>query len=899
MRLLTRWSCLFLCWILSIASGSKNDADFFSLREKLSIPGSSGIKTDKNYTPERLVREVFIKGTCDNVSNISGIGNPDGIGYFENGMDVIGLEKGIILASGPISGAEGPNAETRQSGNFGDSRGDRDLRALAGGQVYDAVGIEFDFVPLDPFVTFRYVFASEEYCEFVGSAYNDVFGFFISGPGISGGFSNGSTNVALVPGSNDYVSINTINHQRNKDFYVSNIRADDARECGLVYTGTPLANSIEYDGFTKGLVAFLNLIPCETYHIRFVVSDVGDNFYDSAVFLEAGSFNLGGEVTINSVVAENPEKRIFREGCDSLYFNFERANLNTLDFPLSVKIKLSDSNTAVEGEDFSPIPRSVTIPAGAAATRLGVALINDLTIEQTETLGIELDIPCACYSGISSVELVDPPALSVTLDDVDICEDTSTRLEAKVSGGTADFSYRWSTGERLADIRVAPDSLSFYTVRVTDACGNVAADTAQVRVLPPPEAFIEGELEICQGDEALFPVYFTGEAPWAFSYARNNSTAGKIENITENPFYLKAQESGVYRITRFEDRVCEGAASGVARLQQTTIRAVLQVTDVSCHGDLSGEIKVNPSGGLNPYSYSWSSGATSRDLKNIPAGDYELNITDAKGCVQAFPVRVKQPEPLGNATFSCSDMQRGLINIQATGGSPPYRYSANGSPSSDNSIFERLIPGENYDLQITDNKGCQLQQDFVMPAPVAAMSRLPEEMQARLGVPLVLDPDYQVPENLIESAEWFPERYLDCYDCLYPKMVPIDNVLYVLRLKDIFGCVNETSTFVLVNRRVEVFVPNAFSPDGDGYNDQLTLFADPAQVKQILHLTIFSRWGDQVFQRRDFPPNDERFSWDGRFQGKPLPTGMYVYSAQVQLVDDTVVPLQGEILLMK
>ena len=899
MRLLTRWSSLLLCWILSTALGSKYDADFFSVPENFSTGAYAGIKTDKNYTPETLVRNVFIKGTCDNVSNISGIGNPDGIGYFENGMDVIGLDKGIILASGPISGAEGPNAETRQSGNFGDSRGDRDLRSLAGGQVYDAVGIEFDFVPLDPFVTFRYVFASEEYCEFVGSEYNDVFGFFISGPGINGGFSNGSTNVALVPGTNDYVSINTINHKKNDGFYVSNIRADDARECGLVYTGTPLASSIEYDGFTKGLVAFLNLIPCETYHIRFVVSDVGDNFYDSAVFLEAGSFNLGGEVTINAVVPDNPEKRVFTEGCDSLYFNFERANLNTLDFPLTVAIKLSDDNTAVEGEDFSPIPRSVTVPAGAAATRLGVALINDLTVESPEILGIALDIPCACYSGISSVELVDPPPLSVSLEDVDICEDTDTRLQPLVTGGTETFSFRWSTGERVPEIRVAPDALTVYTLQVTDACGNVAGDSAQVRVLPPPEAFIEGALEICKGDEALFPVYFTGEAPWSFSYALNNRTLGKIDNIVQNPFYLQAQESGVYRLTRFNDRVCEGATSGAARLEQTNISAVLQVTDVACHGEQTGEIRVNVSGGLHPYRFAWNTGANSRELRNIPAGDYELSVTDAKGCLQTFTTRVREPEPLGPATFSCGDMQRGLININATGGSPPYRYSVNGAPAADNSLFERLIPGENYDLLITDNKGCRLRQDFVMPAPVAAMSRLPEEISARLGIPLVLDPDYQVPENLIASADWFPNSYLDCYDCLYPQMVPIDNILYVLRLRDIFGCVNETSTFVLVNRRVEVFIPNAFSPDGDGYNDQLTIFADQAQVKQILHLEIFSRWGDRVFSLSDFPPNDERFSWDGKFQGQPLPTGMYVYSAQIQLVDDTVVPLQGEILLTK
>lgn len=899
MRLLAFWSTLFCFWTLSSGMISKYDADFFPRSEKSKDSGNAGIKTDKNYTAESLVRDVFIKGTCDNVSNIKAIGNPDGIGYFENGLDIIGQEKGIILATGPVSGAEGPNGETRQSGNFNDATGDRDLRSLAGGQVFDAVGIEFDFVPLDPFVTFRYVFASEEYCEFVGSKFNDVFGFFISGPGINGQFSNGSTNVALVPGTNDYVSINTINHKRNEDFYISNIRSDDALECGIAYQKSPLDGVIEYDGFTKGLVAFLNLIPCETYHIRFVVSDVGDNFYDSAVFLEAGSFNLGGEVTINANVAEEPQKTVFDEGCDSVYFNFERANLNTLDFPLTVNIKLSESNTAVENEDFTPIPRSVTIPPGAVSTRLGVALINDLKIEGPESLGIELDIPCACYSGISGVTINDPPALSVDLDDVDICENSSTVLEPLVSGGTQSFTYDWSTQESTAAIEVAPEALSVYTLQVTDACGNIARDSSRVRVLPPPEAFIEGEEEICQGEHAEFPVYFTGEAPWSFSWSLNNSTRGNIDNISSNPYYLKAGESGVYRLGQFSDRVCSGSTAGSARLAQTIIQAVTQVQDVDCHGAQSGSIKVNPSGGLLPYLFSWNTGAATKDLEGIVAGNYELKIQDAKGCTQVFPVAVRQPSPLERATFSCADMQRGLIDVHASGGSPPYSYAVNGAAPADNSIFERLIPGDTVDLVIQDNKGCILQQDFVVPAPVAEMSHLEPEIRTKLGIPVILDPDYQLPENLIASARWFPDRFLDCSDCLYPRMVPIENILYSLQLRDIFGCVSETKTFVLVDRNVNVFVPNAFSPDGDGYNDRLTIFADSEQVKKVLRFEIFSRWGNLVFEQSDFLPNDERYSWDGTFKRRDLPPGIYVYQAEIELIDGVTLPLKGEIFLAR
>ena len=105
-----------------------------------------------------------------------------------------------MLATGPIGNAEGPNSKGDEGGDFKDATGDPDLRKLTSAPIFDAVGLAFNFVPLDTLVTFRYVFASEEYCEFVGSNYNDVFGFFISGPGINGPFGNNSRNVALIPG---------------------------------------------------------------------------------------------------------------------------------------------------------------------------------------------------------------------------------------------------------------------------------------------------------------------------------------------------------------------------------------------------------------------------------------------------------------------------------------------------------------------------------------------------------------------------------------------------------------------------------------------------------------------------------------------------------------------------
>ena len=159
----------------------------------LPLNGQS-IKINNSYSPEVLVQDVFVNGACKNISKIRSIGNRAGIGFFEGGRPSIGLEKGIILSTGNIKNAEGPNQKRDITTDFGDVSSDVDLVKLATGPVFDVVGIEFDFVPLDSFVNFRYVFASDEYCEYVGQKFNDVFGFFVSGPGINGSFNNKGEN---------------------------------------------------------------------------------------------------------------------------------------------------------------------------------------------------------------------------------------------------------------------------------------------------------------------------------------------------------------------------------------------------------------------------------------------------------------------------------------------------------------------------------------------------------------------------------------------------------------------------------------------------------------------------------------------------------------------------------
>lgn len=235
---------------------------------------SQVLQVTSEITPEDMV-EILI-GSGLEYSNVVFAGADSSRGSFWGGPGNIGLNNGIILTSGGVSLAPGPNTMTG-AGAANMSPGDPDLEMLSqGGLSYDACVLEFDFIPFYEYVWFQFVFCSEEYPEFVGSAFNDVFGFFISGPGITGPYSNNSKNIALIPNTEIPVSINNVNQDINSDYYVVND-----------------SNFIQYDGFTTVLTAESEVEPMNTYHIKLAIGDIADAIFDSGVLLQASSFCSG------------------------------------------------------------------------------------------------------------------------------------------------------------------------------------------------------------------------------------------------------------------------------------------------------------------------------------------------------------------------------------------------------------------------------------------------------------------------------------------------------------------------------------------------------------------------------------------------------------------------------
>ena len=206
------------------------------------------------------------------VTNVTRRGSTKALGSYSGGISSnLGIEKGIILSSGDIKLALGPNNKT--NAGFDNSQpGDPDMNLLGAGVSRDASVIEFDLIPEGNKLAFNFVFGSEEYPEYVG-AINDVFGFVLSGPGISGTYSNNGVNVAVIPGTNLPISINNLNSSTNSQYYINN----------------NYGQFIQYDAYTVVLPIMCDVIPNETYHLKIAIADMVDGILDSGVFLESPS----------------------------------------------------------------------------------------------------------------------------------------------------------------------------------------------------------------------------------------------------------------------------------------------------------------------------------------------------------------------------------------------------------------------------------------------------------------------------------------------------------------------------------------------------------------------------------------------------------------------------------
>lgn len=619
------------------------------------------LTVNTNITPQSLVEDVLV-GNCVSVSNITynGSANPPatgiGRGSFTSTTN-LGLATGVILATGNANVAG--QAASAFSGNSNGTGSDADLVQLSGQTINDRSVLEFDFVPEGDSISFRFVFASEEYPEFVCSTFNDAFGFFLSGPGISGPFSNNAINIALVPGTTVPITINTINSG------VPGTSGSGAATCAaadpnwqansVYYVDNTAGTNVIYDGFTTVLTARAEVQCNQTYHIKLAIGDGSDSGYDSAVFLEGGSFSsvpFVPELTPAPSIVGNT----ILESCLPLQFDFIRTSC---DVNTSEEVYISYGGTAINGVDIVPaLPETLAFAPGESVIVVPFQAPVDADGPEDFILNLQsIDCNGNMVTNTFTFIIDELPQLQATGGTLSLACGDSVLLAPTVSGGFGQYTYAWSTGGDTPTIMVSPTSPTVVELVVTDLCDVTATATFDLSLTPPPglNMSIVGPNTLTEGCDIgtvniIRPAGSSGDLTVTLT---SGGTATNNEDHIVPPTWTIPDGvlNNQFQVPTLVDALAEGNETVIitasytnACAQTVTASVTFTIEDVGtlsvalsnimaeCSED-TALVAANVSGGVAPFNFEWSTGETAAGIwvPLLDDGTYTVMVTDDCG----------------------------------------------------------------------------------------------------------------------------------------------------------------------------------------------------------------------------------------------------------------------------
>lgn len=493
---------------------------------------------------------------------------------------------------------------------------------------------------------------------------------------------------------------------------------------------------------------------------------------------------------------------------------------------------------------------------------------------------------------IDSIQIIewDSMEISVVVDTPNCHGERSGALGVTlVLGGSGVLNpdgFQWNTNESGQYIGNLQGSRT-YTVTVTDAQG---CSNSKDVFLPEPPALI-GYSSVshakCFGSsDGTGTVTSVDNARLPLSYLWDSNTGNQI---TQTATGLSA---GIYTVTFTDSKGCDGTTS-VDIGQPSPIQVDFQITDNDCFGAGVGSILALPSGGTPltgnvSYQINWSNQSSGPSIGNLTTGAYVVTVTDANGCQKIDTALVSEPGTIIAELFAqpatCFGDRDGSIRIEASGGNPPFQYSLDGINYSGTRTIVGLRAGE-YEVYIKDSKGCQWVDKIQVIQPQKfEVDAGPPLIEIRLGEEVTLLANSFNGQGTV-SYEWdapYPGT-LTCEFCDTTVSIPQNTIIYTLFGTDEIGCRASDKIEIRVIKDRIVLVPTGFTPNNDSNNDILLVHGREGTLIKLFQ--VFDRWGELVFEARDFPINDILTGWDGNFRGQPLNPGVFSWHLEVEYLD--------------
>lgn len=792
-----------------------------------------------NYSIEQLVKDVLITGnnncgsqTVSNVvvypnSAITDVKRP--WGYFNKGTAPFPFAEGIVLSTGYAKSAGNVSASNSDnlSTTYGNSSGDQDLATAIGvnnSNLRDPVYIEFDFVPSSTQMKFNYIFASEEYTGYFPCSYTDGFALLLKKIG-----DPNYTNLAVLPGGGGPVS-------------VTNIRPYIHATCQAVnetyFAGYNTANvGTNFNGRTVPLTAMATVIPGETYHIKMVLADYNDNSYDSAVFLEAGSFDIGVQIQTPAGVTL-PSNIDVCDNSPQILVASVQATSATYQWFIGTNPIPGATNASYTPTESGTYTVEVTIP-GNTCPGIASVTVNWLSSPIVQNASLT-----ECYTtGSATFNLTAAQPLITTLPNTALTYSYYVNLADAQAGNTNVIAIPTafqSTGQTVY-------------VRVKNG---ICAKVAELQLIVAPQLGVNIAVPqniTCSVPEIILDasasIYPAGST---FSWT---ATGGGNILSGANTLTPLVNEAGTYTLTisntyQPNNKTCSNSAS-VTVIKDVTppVISIIATQMTICEGD---SVMLTASGAAT---YSWTNLPGTGNIQTVSptsATTYTVTGTGANGCLATAPATITiDVVPAIVSTLAGGQICPGDQILLDAGSGPNYTYLWNTGETTQ--TITTGVPGT-YTVTI-DNGVCTRQFST-------------DVIQAQ--IPQIINADFQ--NNTLTLTASNPSNGNLEYSIDGGMTWQSSNIFY------------NVSNNVTLDMRVRVkftscesnlayftfYMQNHITPNGDGINDVIDLSG----------LSIYNNFGGSVFDRYGkiiFKANKTNTIWDGTFQGRRLPTATYWY----------------------
>jgi len=450
-----------------------------------------------------------------------------------------------------------------------------------------------------------------------------------------------------------------------------------------------------------------------------------------------------------------------------------------------------------------------------------------------------------------------------------------------------------------------PRGLEFLST--TAGCDSIIS--VDLRFSPRPNGTLSGDTTICGGGSGNLRFQLSGGSLFNLLITNGKDTIpfNNVSNGTVLPVILSKTSTFTLLSVKTTTGSCVVNPNSTATITISEPTATARATsnfgpyNISCFGAADGAATVDAKGGSAPYRYAWNNNSNTQSINNLRPGTYQVVATDSAGC-RAAPVSVTLTEPdslrfqFALDTAVCPGQKNQLRILNITGVAGPYAYALDGAafaPFGGPLTISDLASG-NRILRIRDGNNCIATRNIRVPNSSELSLDLGPDRSIFAGDSVLIKPQINFNPS---SISWQPGTGFQSLDSAGIIARPTTTTVFQLTVRSANGCVLRDNLMVLVEKRLRIYAPNAFSPNGDNQNDFFTLYY-AQEVEKINVLRIFDRWGSQVFEGKNLS-NTPESGWDGLINGEKAPIGVYVFMAEAQLRTGKTEIVRGSLTLLR